>query len=148
MGAAPPAAVGWRIGVDVEVPVGLVGTGGDLPPAGRLELWLHDCGVATSGARFQSAMMDGRRYTHFVNPTTGQSVSDPATATVIASDAMRADVLATCISILGPARGVAWADQNAAEALATCAASGEASVSRGFSRYLASPAVPSAAGRH
>ena len=101
----PPAKPGWRIEIaPLDVP--------DAPPA-RFVL-LRRTGLATSGDLFQHVEIDGVRYSHIVDPHTGIGLTDHSLVTVIARDGMTADSLITAISVLGPDRGLALADQERA----------------------------------
>ncbi len=144
VGVAPPETDGWRIGFDVERPARSLVAGSEPLATGRHELQLQRCGVATSGGRFQSVEIDGKRYSHLVNPLTGESVSQPATVTVIASTAMDADALATCVSILGPARGLELTCLSSAEALVTHKEPEEGAMTAGFRKFVVGPAGRSA----
>lgn len=96
--AAPPGTDGWRIAVDP------LGHGGD--PAGTTIPLAH-AAVTTSGDARQFVEIDGRRYSHVVDPRTGLGVAGPGAATVIARDGATADALATAASVLGPEAGPA-----------------------------------------
>jgi thiamine biosynthesis lipoprotein len=91
--APPPGTAGWRIAV-----AGLPGD--DAPDAKTLVL--SQAAVTTSGDARQAVDIDGRRYSHIVDPRTGIGVSGPAVVTVIAADGATADALATAASVLGP----------------------------------------------
>jgi thiamine biosynthesis lipoprotein len=69
-----------------------------------------DRGVATSGSARRGVRIDGRWYSHVIDPRTARPVDDVASATVVAPDAATADVLATVLSVLPPAEGVAFVD--------------------------------------
>lgn len=93
----PPGQPGWRIEL---APLDLPGA----PPA-RFVLLRH-AALATSGDVFQHLELNGRRYSHIVDPRTGLGLTDHSLVTVIAPDCTTADSLATAVSILGPARGL------------------------------------------
>ena len=97
LGAAPPGKKGWRIGV---APLKADG-----PPSQFLQL--SNCGVATSGDAWQFVEIDGRRYSHILDPRTGIGLTTRSSVTVIASDATVADGLASAVSVLGPQKGLA-----------------------------------------
>ncbi len=59
--------------------------------------------VCTSGNYFRYAEIDGRRYSHIVDPRTGAPVDAAASVTVVAPTATVADAWATALSVLGPA---------------------------------------------
>ena len=103
LGDPPPGRRGWRIGVaplDEE----------QSQPSELLEL--ANCGVATSGDAFQHVTLNGKRYSHIVDPATGLGLTDHSSVTVIAPNSMTADALASALSVLGPQRGIKLADQS------------------------------------
>ncbi len=63
--------------------------------------------VATSGAYERFVEIDGQRYGHIMDPSTGQPAEDLLSATVIARSAAQADGLSTTLFVLGPARAEA-----------------------------------------
>ena len=67
---------------------------------------IRNAGVATSGDAEQYVVIDGRRFSHVINPATGLGLEIPCSATVIASSAMRADGYATGFAVLGPDRAL------------------------------------------
>lgn len=88
-----PDGESWRIGVR-----------NPLNPAGAPELALtvEDCGVITSGGYERFKEIDGKRYTHFFDPKTGESVmSDVLSVTVVTPDGSLGDGLATAFMIAG-----------------------------------------------
>jgi len=80
----------------------------DSPPS-RI-LLLANAGVATSGDAFQYVEIDGKRYSHIVDPRTGLGLTDHSSVTIVAPDGMTADGLATTVSVLGPQRGIELID--------------------------------------
>jgi len=72
-------------------------------------LRVTDAGVATSGDYRRFVEIEGRRYSHIIDPRTGQPVEHMASVTVIAPNATDADALATTLSVLGPKAGMALA---------------------------------------
>ena len=94
---APPDLPGWRIEVaPLDVP-------GAPPPQ---IVSLKNRSIATSGDMFQRVEIDGKRYSHIVDPRTGLGLTDHSLVTVIAPDGMTANGLSTSISVLGPERGL------------------------------------------
>lgn len=93
----PPGRPGWRIGLYDE----------DTPVAGvpRI-LELTHAAVSTSGSSAQHLTVDGRRYSHIIDPASGTGLVDDPTVTVIASHGLEADGLDTAISVLGGERGM------------------------------------------
>lgn len=77
------------------------------PPLARLVL--ADRAVATSGGARRGFRIGGRRYSHVVDPRSGRPADRIASITVVASDAMTADVVATVLGVLDPPAAVAEA---------------------------------------
>jgi thiamine biosynthesis lipoprotein len=79
-------------------------------PQGRIEL--TNAAVATSGDYRKFLLVDGRRYSHVIDPRTGRPVDHGlASVTVIDGSAMRSDALATALLVMGPEAGVAFAER-------------------------------------
>lgn len=80
-------------------------------------LALDGIAVASSGDRWhhytlQDADGQARRYTHTIDPRSGEPVEHaPAAVTVVAGDAMRADAWATALTVLGEDAGLALAER-------------------------------------
>ncbi|MBN2371876.1 MAG: FAD:protein FMN transferase [Vicinamibacteria bacterium] len=102
---------------------GLVEVGGDLrvfgePPSARqwkidirspfhmdsvlLSIRIDEGAVCTSGDYFRYTEIDGRRYSHIVDPRSGWPAREAHSSTVFAYSAMMADAWATALSVLGP----------------------------------------------
>jgi thiamine biosynthesis lipoprotein len=95
---APPGQRGWRIGIDTaDAP--------DVRVPGVLEL--TNGAVSTSGSSEQYVNIDGRRYSHIIDPSSGMGLADDITVTVIARQGLDSDGLDTAVSVLGAARGLA-----------------------------------------
>ncbi len=100
LGDAPPGRPGWVIGV---APLEL-----DARPS--MFLSLANIAIATSGDSWQFVEIEGRRYSHLVDPRTGVGLTDHSSVTVIAPDAITADGLASAVSVLGPTEGIKLID--------------------------------------
>jgi thiamine biosynthesis lipoprotein len=100
-GDAPPDKGGW------EVAIAGLDPGGVAPSS---PLTVANAGVSTSGDAEQWVEIDGRRYSHIVNPLTGLGITGRRTVTVVARDAMTSDMLATALSVMDLAPGLALAD--------------------------------------
>ena len=93
----------WRIGVQSP---------GGMPPeqSGGAILQvvaLADRSIATSGDYQNYFEVDGQRYSHTINPTTGRPIThDVASVSVLADSCMAADGWATALSVLGPEKGM------------------------------------------
>jgi FAD:protein FMN transferase len=93
----PPGQRGWKIEIaPLDLP--------NAPP--KRYVLLADCGLATSGDVFQKLEIDGRRYSHIVDPRTGIGLTDHSLVTVIAPTCTIADATATAVSVLGPEKGL------------------------------------------
>ncbi len=101
VGDPPPGKTGWRIGI--------ARLAAEAPPVRFLRL--ANTAVATSGDAWQYVEIDGRRYSHIVDPRTGLGLTRRSSVTVLAPDCTTADSLATAISVLGPKHGIALADE-------------------------------------
>jgi thiamine biosynthesis lipoprotein len=101
-GDPPPGQAGWRVEVTALDFVGA--------PAAQVIL-LKNRAIATSGDVFQRVEVDGRRYSHIVDPRTGYGITDHSLVTVVAPDCLTADSLATAVSVLGPEAGLRLIEQ-------------------------------------
>lgn len=63
--------------------------------------------VVTSGDYERYLMIEGRRYSHILDPRTGFPVAHCQAVTLLAPTAARADALATGVFVLGPKKGLA-----------------------------------------
>jgi thiamine biosynthesis lipoprotein len=68
---------------------------------------LADCAVATSGDSERFSVIEGKRYSHIVDPRTGWPAEQAPSVTVIAPDGATADAWATVFSVLSVAEGEA-----------------------------------------
>ena len=128
-GDPPPGKKGWRIELS---PLDATNT-----PATNHVL-ISNCGFATSGDLFQFVEIDGKRYSHIVDPQTGVGLTDHSLVVVIARDGMTADSLSTVISVLGPEKGFKLAENEGAVVQAARKISDKVEVFRSpkFSKYL------------
>lgn len=101
VGDPPPDRAGWLIGVAA------------LEPGGKPSrfLLLQRAAIATSGDMWQYVEIGGRRYSHLVDPRTGEALTDHSGVTVVAPDCLTADALASAVSVLGPQKGLQLIEQ-------------------------------------
>lgn len=97
----PLGQSGWKIGI-----VGL-----DPQQQPRHYLLLANQAISTAGDAFQYVEIDGRRYSHIVDPKTGLGLTQSSLVAVVAPDCMTADGLDTAVSVLGPEKGLELIDQ-------------------------------------
>lgn len=84
----PPGQTGWKIAIS----------------SGKAELEdevieLANCGIATSGATYRYIEVNGKKYSHIVDPRKGTGITKPVRVTIIAPSATKADAMATAVSI-------------------------------------------------
>lgn len=93
------------------------------PPSGALApaetvAALHGLSIATSGDYRKFAEIDGHPLSHTIDPRTGRPVAGkPASVTVLDAECMRADALATAITVLGADEGMRFAERQGVAAL-------------------------------
>jgi thiamine biosynthesis lipoprotein len=63
--------------------------------------------VSTSGDAEQYLEIDGKRYSHIIDPVTKMGLTSAITVTIVARKGMDADSLATAVSVLGAEKGMA-----------------------------------------
>lgn len=90
LGDRPPGKDGW------DVSLKTLDENNQLAPK---ILTLSNCAVSTSGDLHQSITIDGKRYSHIVDPTTGLGLTTRVSATVIADSATLSDALATALCV-------------------------------------------------
>lgn len=82
-----------------------------------LELTLADASLSTSSGSEKTFERDGRRYSHILDPRTGEPVPPRGSVSVIADDALTADILSTALYVMGEDDGLRWADANGVAAI-------------------------------
>ncbi len=71
---------------------------------------LKNKAVATSGDYQRYFIKDGVRYHHIFDPQTGMPARGMISATIVTTEAMEADALATAVFVMGPDKGIEWVD--------------------------------------
>jgi len=74
------------------------------------QLTVQDVSVSTSGDYESFFIVDGVRYHHILDPSTGMPARGLRSATVVTPDGTLADALSTALMVLGPERGLALAE--------------------------------------
>jgi thiamine biosynthesis lipoprotein len=72
---------------------------------------ITDMAVATSGNYEKFVMIDGKKYSHTINPRTGLPVTGIKSVTIITTNAEIADAMATPVMIMGIKTGLDMIDQ-------------------------------------
>jgi len=95
LGDPPPDRDGWPV---------------TLSPAGdnrsvECKLRLANCGVATSGDAWQFIEIEGRRYSHVLDPMTGLGLTARRGVSIVAATGTEADALASAVCVLGREKG-------------------------------------------
>ncbi len=116
VGKAPPGKAGWKIGI---APLGVIqhpGFQSEFQSGSQSEfqsesqssartIMLENASVSTSGDAEQFLEIDGKRYSHVLDPRTGVGMLGPRGVTVIAPTGTFSDALATAVSVLGRREG-------------------------------------------
>jgi FAD:protein FMN transferase len=102
VGDAPADADAWTVGISpVEDPEGKP----------KKYLLLKNAAVSTSGDAEQYVEIDGKRYSHIVDPKTGIGLVGRMTATVVAPNGLWSDPLTKVVAVLGPEKGFPLIEQ-------------------------------------
>jgi thiamine biosynthesis lipoprotein len=102
VGDPPPGTRGWKVAI---APL----EHGQSEPLRTLIL--ANSAVSTAGDTERFVIIDGHRYSHIINPSTGWAVEDRAAVTVVAADGATADALETTVYVMGPERGLKLVDE-------------------------------------
>ena len=116
----------WRIAIESPAATGT---------AIQRVIALEDLAIASSGDYRQYFEVDGHRYSHEIDPATGQPVRHQLVATsVLNNSCMRADAWATALMVMGPLKGPELAERTDLAAL-FITKQGEAFVETKSSRF-------------
>ena len=99
---APPGSQGWTVAV------GALASADD---ALMIHLVLANTAVSTSGDAEQFVEINGIRYSHIVDPRTGQALTGRRSVTVVAPRGTVSDALATAASVLDSSRALRLIDR-------------------------------------
>jgi thiamine biosynthesis lipoprotein len=80
-------------------------------------LTIHDASLSTSSGGEKTFVVKGRRFTHIIDPRTGEALPPRGSVSVIASSATEADILSTALYVMGRDDGLRWANAHAVAAL-------------------------------
>lgn len=93
-----PSGGPWRVGI--------VNPDGTKKPLKILPI--HDGGVATSGDYERCITIDGKRYSHLLNPKTGWPIESFQSVTVVGETSLLAGCVATTTMLLGEKQGIEY----------------------------------------
>jgi thiamine biosynthesis lipoprotein len=85
LGDAPPKTKGWTVTV---------------PNDDSKQLLLHNCAISSSGDTEQYVVINGTRFSHVVDPKTGQALTKRIQATVIDRQGFTTDPVSTALTVL------------------------------------------------
>jgi thiamine biosynthesis lipoprotein len=88
---APPGKHGWEIEVV-----------NDRPSSKPKFLLMKNAGISTSGDTEQHVVIEGRRYSHVVDPRSGIGLTNRNYVTITAPNGITSDALSTTACVLGP----------------------------------------------
>lgn len=104
-----PGGEPWRVAIEQPVD--------EARQIGQV-LRLPDRALATSGDYRNFRVIDGKRYSHTIDPRTGYPVGhDLHSVSVLADSCLEADGLATMLLVMGPQEGLAYARKHGLAAL-------------------------------
>ena len=97
----------WWVALEQVADAGAEAGGPD-----ELVLALHGLAVATSGDYRRYFQLDGRRYSHTIDPRSGMPIAnDLASVTVVHAQCMAADAWSTALTVLGCEQGLRLAER-------------------------------------
>ena len=110
VGDPPPGKTGWRVAIErLAAP----NSPEDSKRTQQRDVViLVNQAIATSGSTVQFAEIDGRHYSHIVDPRTGLGLQMHSMVTVIAPTGIQADSLASAVSVLGAKTGVEFIENS------------------------------------
>jgi thiamine biosynthesis lipoprotein len=103
---APPGKTGWevRVALPDNLPLGVT----EQQERVLSKVLLHDASLSTSGSSEKFFELEGRRYSHIIDPRTGRPADGMVQVTVVASTAAESDALSTSAFVLGEDHGATW----------------------------------------
>lgn len=97
----PPGGTTWTIGIaDPHTRLGVFS-----------EMELNDMSIATSGDYEKYVIIDGKRYSHTIDPKTGFPVRGISSVSIISPNAELCDALTTPVMVMGVSKGLHMLNQ-------------------------------------
>ena len=119
----------WRVAIEIP----------QLPGGVQAMVNLQDMSIATSGDYRNYITINGQKFSHTIDPRTGHPVKHQlASVSVLDTDTMTADALATALMVMGPEHGFSFARDNGLAVYMLVRDGGELTekISTKFSQYL------------
>lgn len=85
----------WKIGIQNPFGNGII-----------KRVKLEGGNISTSGSYYRNFTIEGKKYSHIMDPRSGFPVNECASATVVADIGLKADILSTAVFVLGPEKGL------------------------------------------
>ena len=82
-----------------------------------VQLTLDRSSLSTSSGSEHSFVVGGHRFSHLLDPRTGEALPARGSVSVIARTGVEADILSTALYVMGTAEGLRWANAQAIAAL-------------------------------
>jgi thiamine biosynthesis lipoprotein len=90
-------------------------------PANRehpvVALTIANASLSTSSGSEKTFEVEGRRFSHILDPRTGEALPPRGSVSVLADDAITADILSTALYVMGEDEGLRWAGANGVAAI-------------------------------
>lgn len=80
-------------------------------------LTLENASLSTSSGSEKQFTVNGRRFSHILDPRTGDALPPRGSVSVVASEALAADILSTALYVMGEEEGLRWADAHGIAAI-------------------------------
>ncbi len=130
----PIGEKGWRVGIQsLQEPGEMTGE----------YVMLSNASISTSGDTYRVVEIDGKRYSHILDPKTGLGLTDRIGVTVIAPDGITSDWLDTAVAVMGREKGTELVESipEAAARITTINDAGRITVSETsrFRQFVVSP---------
>lgn len=116
-----------RMIAGIDAPEAMINFGGQIAVRGELRVTiadpsdrdrpalaftLRDASLSTSSGSEKTFVVGDHRFSHIIDPRSGEALPPRGSVSVIADDAFAADILSTALYVLGEDDGLRWADVN------------------------------------
>ncbi len=108
IGEAPIGKKQWDIAVEIP---------GNSYKMSHYTMELKDMAVSTSGDAYQFLELNGKKYSHIINPKTGLGLTNQKQVTIVCKNATKADWLSTACCILSTKKALILAEKEKASIL-------------------------------